>query len=147
VSVLDDLRGFERRVLARLNELRPLVAEYEELERVAARMGIDSAASGEERAANAPPVRRRSRPQAKRTRPSRGGGGRAASSRSRPGGTRATGAERRARILELVTERPGISVPEIGKELGVDPPPLYRVVRKLQAEGLIEKEGSALRRA
>ena len=65
----------------------------------------------------------------------------------RAGGTRATGAERRARVLALIEQRPGISVPDISKELGVDPPPLYRVVRKLQSDGVVKKEGRALRLA
>jgi DNA-binding Lrp family transcriptional regulator len=36
-------------------------------------------------------------------------------------------------------------VPELGKELGVDPTGLYRVVRQLQTDGVIEKKGMALR--
>jgi DNA invertase Pin-like site-specific DNA recombinase len=144
LSVLDDLLGFEQRVVARLNELRPLVAEYEELERVAARMGIDAAAPAAAQRATASPAGRKSRPQTRRKRAPRGRGV-TVSSRSRPGGTKATGAERRARIVELVSDRPGITVSEISKELGVDPPPLYRVVRKLQADGVIKKEGTALR--
>jgi DNA-binding Lrp family transcriptional regulator len=35
-------------------------------------------------------------------------------------------------------------VREISSDIGVDPPPIYRVVRKLQADGLIKKEGTAL---
>jgi ribosomal protein S25 len=134
VSVLDDLHGFEQRVVARLHELQPLVTEYEELQQVAARMGIDVTAPQRAQA----PARRQTR---KRT-PKR-----SASSRRRPGGTKATGVERRARILELIGEQPGITVSEISKDIGVDPPPLYRVVRKLQAEGVVKKEGAALRLA
>jgi DNA-binding MarR family transcriptional regulator len=50
-------------------------------------------------------------------------------------------------VLELIEQRPGITVSEISTELGVDPPPLYRVVRKLQSDGLIDKDGPALRLA
>jgi hypothetical protein len=146
LSVLNDLRGFEQRVAARLNELRPLVAEYEELQRVADRMGIDAAAPAS--APRARPSRpRRTKPAQATRKRTRRTTTRGAASRTRPGGTKATGAERRARILELVSERPGITVSEISKELGVDPPPLYRVVRKLQAEGIVKKEGAALRPA
>lgn len=140
LSVLDDLHGFEQRVVARMEELRPLVAEYEELQKVAARMGIDAAAAqraetpARRRTRSAPATRKRS------AKPS-------ASSRQRPGGTKATGAERRARILELIGERPGITVSELSQDIGVAPPPLYRVVRKLQAEGVVKKEGTALRLA
>jgi len=140
MSVLEDLHALEERVAARLRELRPLVEEYAELQRTAERLKIDvdaaprSAPSGG-RAAAAP----------KRTRPA--GRRRRASQRTAKGGTRAKGAERRARMLSLIEERPGITVRELSRELGVDAPPLYRVVRKLQAEGVVKKEGQALRRA
>src|SRR5690242_14575203 len=41
VSVLDDVRGLEQRVIARLRELRPLIEEYEELNRIAGQLGLD----------------------------------------------------------------------------------------------------------
>ena len=132
MSVLDDLRGLEQRVVARLRELRPLVEEYEELQRVAERLGVD--------ATTAPA---RTRQPAKRAASRRPG----AASRRRPGGTRATGAERRARVLGLIESRPGITVPDMAKEIGVAPPPLYRVVRKLLQEGVVVKEGKSLRLA
>jgi DeoR/GlpR family transcriptional regulator of sugar metabolism len=72
---------------------------------------------------------------------------RGSASRRRPGGTRATGRERRDRILQLIRERPGITVPDLAKELNVDAPPIYRVIRKLQAEGTITKDGKTLRMA
>jgi hypothetical protein len=132
VSVLDDLRGLEERVVTRLNELRPLVEEYQELQRV------DVTAEPKPASARS---RRTRPPQRRRAARSKSG----ANSRRRPGGTRATGAERRARILELIGQNPGIIVPDIARDLGVDPPPLYRVVRKLQEEGVIVKEGKSLR--
>ena len=88
------------------------------------------------------PRQRSKRPRSKRTAPAK-----ASSSRRRPGGTRSTGAKRRARILELVRERSGITVLDVSKDIGVDPPPIYRVVRKLQAEGLVKKEGTSLHMA
>jgi hypothetical protein len=138
VSVLDDLRGLEERVVTRLNELRPLVEEYQELQRVAERLGFDVTAEPKPASARS---RRTRPPQRRRAARSKSG----ANSRRRPGGTRATGAERRARILELIGQNPGIIVPDIARDLGVDPPPLYRVVRKLQEEGVIVKEGKSLR--
>ena len=42
MSVLEDLRAVEQRVAARLDELRPLVDEYEELMRIADRLGIEA---------------------------------------------------------------------------------------------------------
>ena len=47
-------------------------------------------------------------------------------------------------VLKLVSERPGITVAEIAKQLGVDAAGLYRVVRRLQADGQIRKDGTAL---
>ena len=40
MSVLDQLRALEREVQQRLRELRPLVAEYHDLEKLAKRLGI-----------------------------------------------------------------------------------------------------------
>ena len=45
MSVLDDLRKAEQRVAQRLKELEPAVAEYQELQEVAKRLGIDPVAS------------------------------------------------------------------------------------------------------
>jgi hypothetical protein len=135
VSVLNDVRELEQRVASRLRELQPLIEEYNELRRVAERLGIDVEAAGRPRArsAGAKPRGGAKRPTARKP-----------SARSRPGGTRAAGAERRSRVLGLIERRPGITVPEISRELGVDPPPLYRVVRKLVAEGIVKKEGKSL---
>ena len=47
-------------------------------------------------------------------------------------------------VLRLVNERPGISVPELGKELGVDPTGLYQIVRRLEGRGAIRKDGRQL---
>lgn len=138
MSVLEDLRGIEARVIARLKELRPLVEEYAELQRVAERLGIEVPSSSSERPRAAKPRSRRPAGSKPATRARR------QDSRRRPGGTQATGAERRARVLELIEQRPGISVPEIAKEIGVDAPPIYRVVRKLQAERIVIKKGKGL---
>jgi hypothetical protein len=48
-------------------------------------------------------------------------------------------------VVRLVNERPGISVAEIAKELGVDATGLYGIVRRLQAKAQIRKDGTALR--
>lgn len=45
--------------------------------------------------------------------------------------------------MRLVNSRPGITVPEIANELGVDPTGLYRPVHKLEQEGAISKRGRA----
>ena len=65
--------------------------------------------------------------------------------RRQPGGTQRAGAERRERMLALIRERPGITVPELSDALDVDAPSLYRVVRKLQSDGIVAKDGKSLR--
>jgi predicted transcriptional regulator len=47
-------------------------------------------------------------------------------------------------VLQLVQDRPGISVKAIAAELDVDATNLYRHVHKLQQDGLITKHGTAL---
>lgn len=158
MSVLEELEGLSQRVAARLQELEPLVAEYHQLREIAERLDVNVPAARQsatapsspaavkpspparKAAASRKPARKRSaakrtasRPRSSRTDP-----------RSRPGGTRAIGHDRRERILDLIRSRPGISVPQISAELGVDPPPLYRVVRKLSANGVIRKDGKGL---
>jgi Winged helix-turn-helix DNA-binding len=128
MSVLEDLRAVEQRLVARLEELRPLVEEYEELKRTADRLGIDVNRRATARSRSAKKAPARATP----------------SGRRRPGGTRATGAERRERVLALIAARPGITVREMSEEMGVDAPQIYRVVRKLQSEGRIKKEGARL---
>jgi transposase-like protein len=129
MSVLEELHAVEQRLIARLRELQPLVDEYEELKRAAERLGVDVNRAARQRAPRAEPKRRPSRSR------------RSPAGRRRAGGTRATGAERRERVLALISDRPGITVSEMSRELGVDAPQLYRVVRKLQAERLIKKQG------
>jgi hypothetical protein len=126
VSVIDDLKGLEDRVAQRMTELRPLVDEYRELEQVAQRLGVTPPAP-----TDAPsPVRRRRR----RARPSAANNAR--------GRARSNG--RRDQLLEMVKARPGITVREIGSELGVDPTSLYRIVHRLEADGALQKRGREL---
>jgi MarR family len=130
MSLLNDLRDYEKRVSDRLAELRPLVAEYQELERLAERLGLDTApAPGSRRAPSAKPARRASR---------------ATSSSGRRRGRPGRKPQRRDQVLGLVKERPGITVPDIAKQLQVEPTGLYRVVRQLEKEGAIKKTGMEL---
>jgi transcriptional regulator of acetoin/glycerol metabolism len=135
MSVLEDLQGLEKRVRDRMRELRPMLAEYQELERVAQRLGID--VDGEEtgRQTNAEQQPARTR-RASRT-------GR----RVRPSGGRARAGSRREQMLSLIREQPGITVREAGERLGVDGTSLYRVVRRLEEEGAVKKEGTHLQPA
>ena len=134
MSVIDELRGFEERVAQRMQELRPLVDEYNELEQYAQRLGV-SPGDGADRSAPAP----------HRTRPSRSTRKSAATTRTADAAQASgSGAGRREQLLTMVKARPGITVREVGTELGVDPTSLYRIVHRLEKEGELRKRGREL---
>jgi uncharacterized membrane protein len=153
MSVVEEFENLEQRVRSRLRELEPLVIEYEGLKKVAERLGISSG-SGEGGS-----TRRRRGRSASTTRSSRSTGGGALATRPRrsPAATRTRGSaaratarkrrpagERQQQVLEAVQRQPGVTVAEIGKQLGTDPTALYRVVKRLESEGQIRKEGPQL---
>lgn len=61
--------------------------------------------------------------------------------RTRRARGRRGGATRANQALELVRGKPGITIPEIAKSMGIEPNYLYRVLPKLQQEGQIRKDG------
>ena len=125
MSVIDEVKGLEDRVARRMTELRPLVDEYRELEQVAQRLGVTPTVAAD------PPrrARRRAAPAAKAS-----------------DGTPTTGRRngRREQLLAAVNARPGITVREVGTELGVDPTSLYRIVHQLEQDGALKKRGREL---
>jgi hypothetical protein len=195
MSVLDQVRALEQQVLQRLRELRPLVAEYRDLEKVAQRLGLKQQVDDEaldagapeptEPAAQSKPAAKRSAKRAAAARASK----RAPAGRTRPEAARtakpkaaaqqgakavaeakpAAGSKRPARgsspklkpsarkrsaaargqrerdVLRVVGERPGVTVRELATELGVDATGLYGVVRRLQGNGQLSKNGTQLR--
>jgi predicted transcriptional regulator len=136
MTVLDDLESFEKRVIARMQELEPLIEEYEKLEELAKRLGIDRT--------RRPPAKRGATTRARSTIAARATRSRSAGSGLRGARGGAAQGRRRDQVLALVKRQPGVTVPEIAKELGVDPTGLYRVVRTLQSDGQIKKEGKSL---
>jgi hypothetical protein len=58
----------------------------------------------------------------------------------RPRGRRG-GGTRGVQALELVKSRPGITIPEIAKELKIAPNYLYRVMPGLVKDGTVKREG------
>src|SRR4051794_10464814 len=52
--------------------------------------------------------------------------------------------QRQQDVLRLVSDRPGITVAQLADELDVDATGLYGVVRRLQANGQLRKDGTAL---
>jgi hypothetical protein len=116
---LDEKR---KEIQARLKELRPLVDEFHRLE------AAERALSGVEGspAATATPPRRRRRS--------------AASSNGRRGRPRGSGT-RAAQALQLVGERPGITIPELAEAMGIKQNYLYRVMPGLADDGKVTKSG------
>ena len=106
---LDEKR---KEIDARLRELRPLVDEYQRLEKAAAAL---SGVGASER-----PARRRTRAGGRRGRP-RGSGNRA------------------KQALELIRARPGIKISEMADAMGIQPNYLYRVMPALESEGQVVK--------
>jgi hypothetical protein len=128
----DFLDEKHKEIQARLKELKPLVEEYRLLEAAdAALSGL--AATGA--ATAAPPARRsprRASSTSRRPSSSSGGGRRG---RPRGSGTRA------GQALDLVKERPGITIPEMAQAMGIQQNYLYRVLPGLAEEGKVVKSG------
>jgi hypothetical protein len=104
---LDEKR---KEIEARLKELRPLVDEYNRLEKAAAALaGVGNGGARQ----RAPRRRGRGRP--------------------RGSGTRARQA------LELVRARPGITIRELADTMGIHANYLYRVMPTLESEGQVVK--------
>jgi hypothetical protein len=106
---LDEKR---QEIEARLKELRPLVEEYDRLQKAAAALaGVGNGRARQTRTA----TRRRGR------------------GRPRGSGTRAKQA------LELVRARPGITIRELADTMGIHANYLYRVMPTLESEGQVKK--------
>jgi len=113
----------------RLNELRPLVDEYQRLEAaVAALDGVPAKTAPSNGGSRRKPARATTR-----RRSESAGGGR----RGRPKGSGTRGLE----ALELVKANPGITIPEIAEKMGIKQNYLYRVLPGLAQEGQVVKEG------
>ena len=150
MAVLDELERVKRQVARRLGELEPLVTEYNELQQVADRLGISPAdrqaprRSGR-RSRGSAATGTRAVPAASRAKTRRASSRRSSTRRTaRSRRNTAAPGSRQQDVLRLVNERPGISVPELGKELGIDPTGLYPIVRRLEGRGAIRKDGPQL---
>jgi hypothetical protein len=131
----DFLEEKKREISARLKELRPLVDEYHRLEAAAAALdGVGDTATATATPARAGGTSRRGRGAG--ARPASGGG----SGSGRRGRPRGSGT-RSKQALELVRARPGISIPEMAQEMGIQQNYLYRVLPALQKDGLVRKDG------
>ncbi len=118
---LDEKR---KEIQQRLKELKPLVEEFHRLEAAErALAGVDG-----ESGSSAPA------PRARRNAPS-GNGRRRGGGRPKGSGTRA------AQAVQIVRERPGITIPELAEAMGIKQNYLYRVLPGLAQDGLVEKQG------
>jgi CRP-like cAMP-binding protein len=123
----DFLDQKRRELQERIKELRPLVDELQRLE--AALSALDGVAD----AASATPSRRRVATASR----GRARGGASRSQRGRPRGSGTRGKQ----ALELVRATPGITIPQIAEQMGIQQNYLYRVLPSLQKDGLVRKEG------
>jgi sugar-specific transcriptional regulator TrmB len=118
----DFLEEKRMEIQARLEELKPLVDEYQRLE--AAERALAGVENKPARAVSAPATRR-----------NRGGGSSGRRGRPKGSGTRAIQA------LELVRARPGITIPELAEAMGIKQNYLYRVMPDLAKNGDVVKSG------
>ena len=119
---LDEKR---KEIDTRLRELQPLVEEYQRLEQAAAAL----AGVGKTSSTRSSTTRTTQRASSRR----RNGGGK----RGRPRGS----GKRALQAHELVSARPGITIPELADAMKIQTNYLYRVMPTLQAEGKVRKEG------
>jgi CRP-like cAMP-binding protein len=120
--VADFLDEKRKEIQARLKELRPLVDEFHRLE--AAERALSGV--GSTTATATTPTRRRRAP--------------SSSSNGRRGRPRGSGT-RAAQALQLVGERPGITIPELADAMGIKQNYLYRVMPGLADDGKVSKSG------
>ena len=116
---LDEKR---KEIDTRLRELRPLVDEFQRLEKAAA--ALSGVGTGSARSAG------------------RARGGRRRSAGGAPRGRPKGSGKRAVQAQELVHAKPGITIPELAEAMGIQSNYLYRVMPTLQDEGKIRKEGN-----
>ena len=104
---------------ARLRELKPLVDEYQQLQKASEALGgLDGPRGGRRRTSS----------------------GRRGSTGRRRGRPRGSGT-RSIQALELVKSNPGITISELADNMGIKANYLYRVLPSLESEGKVKKDG------
>jgi hypothetical protein len=150
LTVTDFLDEKRREINDRLAELKPLIAEYQQLEAAATALaGVGSAprSAATTTTAAAPARRGPGRPRGSRNRrtataakPAAAKSTTAAPRRGRPGRRKGSGT-RAAQALSFVTGQPGITIPELAAKMGIKQNYLYRVLPGLEQEKKIRKQG------
>jgi hypothetical protein len=112
-NVIEDVRA---QVESRLAELEPLVKEYDDLKRVSSALLNETA----------PPATGRPAPRRKlkQAGPGRGGHG-----------------LRAEQATSLIAAEPGIEVKDLAEKMGIGPTYLYRLLPRLEREGVLRKVG------
>ena len=111
----DFLAKTRQEIDARLRELKPMVEEYEQLQKASAALAGLNGGRQRSRGTRRSSGRRRGRP--------------------RGSGTRAIQA------LELVKANPGITISDLAGQMGIKANYLYRVLPTLESEGKVKKDG------
>jgi hypothetical protein len=127
-----------KEIQARLKELKPLVDEYRELEaadKALSSLGRSGGGSSRSAASSSAPAATPARRSTRRTSTRRAKSGGTRRGRPRGSGTRANQA------LDLVRDRPGITIPEMAQAMGIQQNYLYRVLPGLAEEGKVVKSG------
>jgi hypothetical protein len=120
--VADLLDNIHSDLRARLQELRPLAAEYERLEAALAAL-VSTPGNGA--AGRSTPSRDRSssKPRAKR----------------QPARRRAPRGQNQARIVEVISAKPEATVSDIQDATGIDKPIIYNIIRKGIEDGVLDR--------
>jgi ribosomal protein S25 len=148
-AVTDFLGEKRAEITDRMTKLEPAVAEFARLQAAAeALAGI----AGSPAAAASPNGRRRpGRPPGPKA-PAASAANAAAKPAARKkragakvagrrGGRRKGSGERGTQALQVIVDKPGVTIPEIATETGIQQSYLYRVLRGLGEEGLVIKQG------
>jgi transposase-like protein len=115
---------------SRLEELRPQVEEIPRLESVLA--ALEAAGDGQRVSSGARTARARGRTR------SRGAAAATKPRTSRPR-RRARRGQRREEFLQLIKGHPEITIAEAARQIGVSPPQISTLVRRLEEEGAIQR--------
>jgi hypothetical protein len=149
--VADFLDEKRKEITQRLNELQPMVDEFNRLQAAQAALdGVGGSRSSRATSASAKPsataTRKRGpgRPRGSRStavatkaKPARKAGRPA----KRRAGRRKGSGTRAAQALSLVQGQPGITIPELAAKMGIKQNYLYRVLPGLEQEGKVRKQG------
>jgi hypothetical protein len=148
----DLLDRTQREIAARLRELQPAVGEFERLQAAVVALdglgGSMAGASSPRRAGGAGRRRRPGRPRGSRSATTKVADSAVAAlavesapdGKRRRGGTRrSTGGSRAVQAVSVITEHPGITIPELAKRMGINRTGLYRILPGPELEGKISR--------